>query len=769
MPVLLLIVAWILTALLLCDLAGGWRATVLAASAALGTVVVAMTELLSLFESLTLLWVAACWAVVCAALFAAYAWRRGRGRTVLPRRAHARPLEWSLRILLIGTAVICILTGLTAMLSPPNNWDSMTYHMARVVHWIQAGTVAHYPTHLVSQVYSNPGAEFIVAHLQILAGGDWAANLVQWFAFLGCIIGASAIAESLGTRRRGQIYAAAVAATVPMAILQASSTQVDMVTSFWLVAFTYFSLRLMRPVLQQERARLWLNACAAGASLGLALLTKGTVWAFACPVALWLLANLVFMNAPGRARRCATSIALIAVLVLCLNAGHLARNAHYGSAVRGGPDMARTWNASLTSPEALVSNLLRNASLEVPYTGGFVRVAHTRLGLDVSDPRTTLAGSGFTPPGLSNNEDSAGNPIHFVLLLLASVAVLVVPGLRKRRVLLLYLMVLISGTLLFCLLFRWQPWGSRLLLPLSVLSAPLIAVVLDAVDPAVLSRFAQRWKWALVAALLSCGAILAAAFVQWWQRFAASDAKAFALAAFVSVLLALLLVLFLLVARRAAGMDWMTVFCMVLLLSAFPYALVNSSRPLIGHGNVFTTARTALAFANRPEMLGPYVSAAEYIKRSGVRDVGLILGGDTWEYPLWVLLDDDAGGVPRIENVDVTNSTGTTAVPSKCFAPGLVLVVGLDKGESFSDSCGDYVRVADFGVQTGTPVVLYRRVGDDTHGERGWGWLSEVSIGAARAYPSAAPAFVIMRVVSGVTMYGVLSSLITLNDAASSQ
>src|SRR5207248_1366671 len=82
--------------------------------------------------------------------------------------------------------------------------------------------------------------------------------------------------------RRGQSLAAVFAATLPIAILEASSAQNDLVLSLWLLVFVHFALRAF-----SGKAGLagWLLA---GASLGLAVLTKPSALLIAFPFGLVL-------------------------------------------------------------------------------------------------------------------------------------------------------------------------------------------------------------------------------------------------------------------------------------------------------------------------------------------------------------------------------------------------------------------------------------------------------------------------------------------------
>ena len=72
----------------------------------------------------------------------------------------------------------------TALISPPNNWDSMTYHMSRVEYWIQNKGIHFFTTNNPRQNVLAPFSEFFILHFQILSGSDIFANLVQWISLI---------------------------------------------------------------------------------------------------------------------------------------------------------------------------------------------------------------------------------------------------------------------------------------------------------------------------------------------------------------------------------------------------------------------------------------------------------------------------------------------------------------------------------------------------------------------------------------------------------
>jgi hypothetical protein len=53
---------------------------------------------------------------------------------------------------------------------------------------------------------------------------------------------------------------------------------------------------------------------------------------------------------------------------------------------------------------------------------------------------------------------------------------------------------------------------------------------------------------------------------------------------------------------------------------------------------VFSESQLSQRFNRRPQWAADYVWAADKVRAAGAHRVGLVQGGDTWEYPWWVLL-----------------------------------------------------------------------------------------------------------------------------------
>jgi hypothetical protein len=561
----------------------------LAASVVCGLVAVAGSELLGALGLLTRGPVLALWAAAAAAA-GVFLPRTASRQTSTPGGARRPTPEWAL---LGGIAAILLLVGITALAAAPNTWDALSYHLPRVRHWIQDRSLGNYPTSNLRQLSLAPGAEILLAHLRLLSGTDRLFNLVQWGAWAGSIAAASSVATRLSGNREAPIAAAAFAASLPMAILQGSSCQSDLVVAFWLLAFAAFSVRGLG---SDGGGSLWLAA----GSLALAVATKATALLFAFPLVLWVAAGLF----ARRGLRASGALAIGAGIVAAVSGGAWARNVSlFGSPL--GVDYG-TVNQAVT-PAIVISNAARNAALQLtgPSEGwnrsveGSVAALHRALGLGVDDPRSTWRGATFrVPAGLSAegrpgqdvavfamfHDGQAGNPLH-LLLLAASAAVILGRRDLRRSPVAAYLAAIAAGALLFCVVLRWQPWNARLQLPLFLLGAPL------------------------------AGAALSEGKAAGW-------------------------------ARRAG---------LLLLLAALPWALVNATRPLIGPSSVLSTPRLDQYFAEIPDSGPAFLAAARAAVSEDCRRIGLELRADDPEELLWIALDRAAPGPRRVQSVGVRN------------------------------------------------------------------------------------------------------------------
>lgn len=564
--ILLPVAAYALLTIVFRDRVGvnGWAEALVKAHLALFTFVALSTEALSLVKEISLPGLLVSWLSF---LLICVVW-------VLQRPSHLRPSLSKLEqhppithILVSAILLLLVITFITALLFPPNTWDSMTYHMPRVVHWMNQNSLDFYPTQIARQLNQAPLAEYMILHLQVLSDGDRFANLVQWISFVLATGLGSLIAAELGLNNRQQLVASVLVATLPMAVLQASSTQNDLVVAVFLMSFTFFLLRMRH----QPNAE---STVFAGIALGLALLTKGTAYVYAAalgpclaiPVLLARKDSLKLLLSSG------VSLVLVVCIALSFSSGHYWRNyQRYGHPMAN--SIQRLANQDM-SGALLAGNLLRNLALHsgTPFYS-INRLQYwllqETLGSDLNHPATTLPGTSFRVT-YERHEDLAGNLLHTLIALISLGALGLFYRRNWRQTSLWYAAAVLLGAFLYCWLLRWQPWASRLHTPLFLLAAPLMAMTITA---------QRSWK------------------------------------------------------------QLGNVICILLVLYSLPYALDNTSRSLRSL-DWLQNSRERLYFVNKypaERNFSDYRSAVETLERSEAKDIGLFLGGDDWEYPIWVL------------------------------------------------------------------------------------------------------------------------------------
>jgi len=448
----------------------------------------ALTELAGMLGLLSRLPLAAGWGIILLTGLALLR-RSPRSHQTPGLPGLLRSLPRSDALLLAGLGLVALLTLVIGLVAAPNNWDSMVYHLSRVMHWLQDQSLAFYPTHILRQLYLNPWTEYVHAHLYALSDSDRFLNLVQWFSGIGAMLGVSLLARQLGAGKTGQILAAVFAGTLPMTVLQMTSTQNDLTAAFWLVCVAIFALEDLRSPNRTAQTAL-------GLSLGLAVLTKSTAYLFAFPI----MAAYVIRRWQQSRAAFVRPLMVVVALALLLNLPHYARNFTAFGSPLGPAEETRLYRNQRFGVDVLLSNLTRNLALHFVTVSplnealeGAVISLHNGLKLDVNDPQTTWQDHRFALKRFVVNEDFTGAPLHVLVLM----ATLVILGLRRKKLqnqeVWIHTGILLAGLLIFCGFLRWQLWHARLHLPLLVLSGGIIGLL-----PQVIPMRFSRWLGVLL-------------------------------------------------------------------------------------------------------------------------------------------------------------------------------------------------------------------------------------------------------------------------------
>jgi hypothetical protein len=345
---------------------------------------------------------------------------------------------------------------------------------------------------------------------------------------------------------------------------------------------------------------------------GLAILTKPTAFAFLAPLALAVAVVLVRRHGVVVLVK---SAAVAALLVFAVNAGYFGRNlATYGHPL-GSRGKLNIHANEIMDGRVLISNLIRNASLQAgtpwdsvtSFVFRGVIWTHIKIGIDPTDPRTTIH-EGFQVRYAPTDENRAGNPYHAAASVVALVLLTIWVARHRRDAGLPLLLLLLAGASFFLLssLFQFSVFGGRYHLPFFVMAAPAVGYV------------AGRCRSAWIIAGLSVG----------------------------------------------------------LMLTSLSTLLRIQERPLLEDRNgysLISSPRPSLYFMTGHGLEDPYRAVVDRVEQAGCSSVGIMLSGDAAEYPLWPLL-----GAPN-EDLDlewIVAGTPSARFTDESFEPCAVVCDG---------------------------------------------------------------------------------------------
>jgi hypothetical protein len=357
-------------------------------------------------------------------------------------------------------APLAVILALTAVLYRPTSWDAMTYHLSRVVHWVQTGSVAYYMTGIDRQNVMPPGAEYLLLMVQAISWSDRWANGVQFFAWIVCLTSVGPLCRIAGVPRRLCPFAVLFAASLPMGVMQAASTQTDLIASATVLGVIVAALPFVR------RMPRW-----SGTDVAIVCVALSGAW-LVKPTAV-LVATPILAYAAWR-----TLLSLAAGSVLVARAGRLAVVGLTLGALVVGPDSYRKIVAtgSLTAsrfevyPDAIWqewSSRAMNPVLTLAQHSPWVSDRALRAMSSIVTGSPDVSHIPFRSFRLL--EDQVPNPVHALTAAIILIVLLATCWLLPGRTL-LFGLVPYAAWILFHLYVRNQPWISRLETPIFVIS-----------------------------------------------------------------------------------------------------------------------------------------------------------------------------------------------------------------------------------------------------------------------------------------------------------
>jgi len=434
---------------------------------------------------------------------AATAWLRldrPRPRPTLAMDIHGALDIHGVLLIALGT-VVALAFGyelFVVVASPPNNWDSLHYHLARVAAWRAQGSLGYIPTHNGIENAYPQNAELLVLWTVVFLGRDLLAALPQLLAGLATTVSVFAISRRLGHGVRASAFAALLFPTLTIVALESVQAQNDLVEASFVAAAVALALGRTRA-----------EAGLAGLALGLAAGTKLTF--------LYALTPLVVIGLLMLPRRRLAAVAASALAGFAL----VGMYAYVQNLVETGRPQGRATQLSTMPPQVTaagtVSSIARTTYRLVDLSGfhppaaltehvsGAAKRVFDGLGIPTNPPGATTQGTfefTYDVNDVANEDSSAFGPLGFLLLVPLSVGFLAAWALRRTGrtrgalalALPLYVVALALGT-------RWNLYVDRFLITPAALTLPLA--------PAVLRRALVR---ATVLAIAAAAVALALAY-----------------------------------------------------------------------------------------------------------------------------------------------------------------------------------------------------------------------------------------------------------------
>ncbi len=417
-----------------------------------------ITEFLSFFTSLNYFGLIAAWSVV-DVLVIYFIYKKASYQTLPLIKGKLKKTINKLtgfeKFLIGFSGFIAVGILLQGLFYPTNNWDSMLYHMARVIHWIQNESLAHYRTPFHQQLIFPVFSEVMILNVNLLLGNDFLSNTVQLLYMITTGVAIGVLAKELGLNKFGQILSSFILICIPEVILLASSTHNELVLSFFMIMSIYF-------LLKTKKDKTLNNFIFLGCCLGLSAATKSTAYVYLAPfILMWTLYHL-YQVLVKSIPLIWLNYLIVGLVFVTINFAHYSRNYQLTSTIFGtNEELQRSYANEYHSFPGLISSVSKNLSSQfgipkiAPLAKEITEEIHELINVNIDDYQISYTNYSIDP--LSTHENNGANPYHTVLMMLSTIWLLIFFK-RYNRSIVFFCIVSVLSFLLFCLYLKWQIW-----------------------------------------------------------------------------------------------------------------------------------------------------------------------------------------------------------------------------------------------------------------------------------------------------------------------
>lgn len=237
-------------------------------------------------------------------------------------------------ILLVSFILIHLIQLSITFYSPPNEWDSMTGHLNRILYFLQNGSFKHFiGTNWNIDTYPKAFSSIQAYPFLMSNWNEHFFKLPNMSAYWILFIGTYGILKRLAVPFIIRVFCASMVLFVPIAIIQSTSTDTDIVLAAYLVSYVYFLFSFKQ---SQQTLYLYLAAIA----FSIALSHKITfVFSF---LPLFILLVYIVRNTTFLSWKQSLKHFLLAhlffILIITLPTGYISNLNHYGHPI--GPTTA---------------------------------------------------------------------------------------------------------------------------------------------------------------------------------------------------------------------------------------------------------------------------------------------------------------------------------------------------------------------------------------------------------------------------------------------